>query len=83
MKTFNLFVVKLEKRFDDKMVTDSGLELYMDTKFNEFDHRVTEGPVVCVPFKYETGVEEGDTLYFHHLVVMGGNNLLKKIIPML
>ena len=74
MKTFNLFVVKLEKRFDDKMVTDSGLELYMDTKFNEFDHRVTEGPVVCVPFKYETGVEEGDTLYFHHLVVMGGNN---------
>ena len=74
MKTFDLFVVRLEKRFDDKMVTDSGLELYMDTKFNEFDHRITEGPVVCVPFKYDTGVEEGDTLYFHHLVVMGGDN---------
>jgi co-chaperonin GroES (HSP10) len=74
MKTFNLFVVKLEKRFDDKVVTDSGLELYMDTKFNEFENRITEGPVVCVPFKYDTGVEEGDTLYFHHLVVMGGDN---------
>ena len=52
MKTFDLFVVKLEKRFDDKVVTDSGLELYMDTKFNEFENRITEGPVVCVPFKY-------------------------------
>ena len=74
MKTFDLFVVKLEKRFDDTIKTDSGLELYVDTKFNEFEHRTTEGPVVCVPFKYDTGVEEGDTLYFHHLVVMGGDN---------
>ena len=25
---------------------------------------------MAVPFKYETGVEPGDTLYFHHLVVV-------------
>jgi co-chaperonin GroES (HSP10) len=25
---------------------------------------------VAVPFKYDTGVEVGDTLYFHHLVVI-------------
>ena len=50
MKTFDLFVVKLEKRFDDTIKTESGLELYVDTKFNEFERRVTEGPVVCVPF---------------------------------
>jgi co-chaperonin GroES (HSP10) len=31
---------------------------------------VNEGPVVASPFKYDTGVEVGDTLYFHHLVVM-------------
>jgi co-chaperonin GroES (HSP10) len=74
MKTYNLFVVKLEKRFDDTIKTKSGLELYVDSKFNEFDHRVTEGPVVAAPFKYDTGVEVGDTLYFHHLVVLGGNN---------
>ena len=54
MKTFDLFVVKVEKRFDDTIKTDSGLELYVDTRFNEFEHRVTEGPVVCVPFKYDT-----------------------------
>jgi hypothetical protein len=70
MKTFDLFVVELEKTINDTIKTDSGLELYIDTKFNEFDHRVTEGPVVAVPFKYDTGVEPGDTLYFHHLVVM-------------
>ena len=74
MKTYDLFVVKLESTTKDTLVTDSGLELYIDTSFNEFEHRTTEGPVVCVPFKYDTGVEVGDTLYFHHLVVMGGNN---------
>jgi co-chaperonin GroES (HSP10) len=26
--------------------------------------------VVATPFKYDTGVEVGDTLYFHHLVVL-------------
>jgi len=74
MKTYDLFVVKLESTTKDTLVTDSGLELYIDASFNEFEHRTTEGPVVCVPFKYDTGVEVGDTLYFHHLVVMGGNN---------
>jgi co-chaperonin GroES (HSP10) len=70
MKTFDLFVVELEKLTNDTITTDSGLELYVDTKYNEFEHRVTEGPVVAVPFKYDTGVSVGDTLYFHHLVVM-------------
>jgi co-chaperonin GroES (HSP10) len=70
MKTFDLFVVKLEKRLNDSITTESGLELYIDTRFNEFENRITEGPVVAVPFKYDTGVEVGDTLYFHHLVVV-------------
>ena len=46
------------------------LGIYVDSKWNEFKHRVTEGPVVCAPPKHDTGVEEGDTLYFHHLVVI-------------
>jgi len=74
MKTFNLFVVKLENRLKDTITTESGFELYVDAKFNDFNNRTTEGPVVCVPFKYDTGVEVGDTLYFHHLVVLGGDN---------
>tara|TARA_R110002096_G_scaffold343596_1_gene536545 strand:+ start:2468 stop:3064 length:597 start_codon:yes stop_codon:yes gene_type:complete len=74
MRTFDLFIVKIKNRLKDTITSDSGFELYVDSKFNDFKNRTTEAPVVCVPFKYETGVEVGDTLYFHHLVVLGGDN---------
>jgi len=70
MKTFDLFVVELNKQLNDTITTKGGLELYIDTKFDEFENRITEGPVVASPFKYDTGVEVGDTLYFHHHVVI-------------
>lgn len=70
MKTFDLFVVDIKKRINDTIKTESGLELYIDNRFDEFKNRTTEAPVVAVPFKYDTGVEVGDTLYFHHLVVI-------------
>ena len=79
MRTYNYFVVELEKLINDTLVTDSGLELYIDHRYNEngeFENRVTEGPVVCSPFKIDTGVRPGDTLYFHHLVVMQGGQVL-------
>ena len=76
MKTFNLFVVELDKKLHDTITTKGGLELYVDNRFNEFENRVTEGPVVAIPFKYDTGVEEGDTLYFHHLVVLNDGQTL-------
>ena len=79
MRTFNFFVVELKKLVNDTITTDSGLELYIDSKHDdmgEFNHRVTEGPVVASPFKYDTGVRVGDTLYFHHLVVMQGGQVL-------
>ena len=76
MKTLDLFVVELDKQIKDTITTDGGLELYVDSKFNEFKHRVTEGPVVCAPLKHETGVEPGDTLYFHHLVVLNEGQVL-------
>lgn len=78
MRTFNFFVVQLDKLINDTIKTDGGLELYIDTRFEggEFEYRITEGPVVAAPFKYDTGVSEGDTLYFHHLVVMQGGQPL-------
>ena len=57
MKTFDLFVVELKKLISDTVTTNSGLELYIDNKFDEFENRITEGPVVAAPFKYDTGVE--------------------------
>jgi len=76
MKTLDLFVVELENTINDTIKTSSGLELYVDNRFNEFEHRVTEGPVVCAPSKYNTGVKKGDTLYFHHLVVVNEGQAL-------
>ena len=69
----------MKKLVNDTITTDSGLELYIDSKHDdmgEFNYRVTEGPVVASPFKYDTGVRVGDTLYFHHLVVMQGGQVL-------
>ena len=48
MKTLDLFVVELEKPFDE-IVLQNGAKLFVDNKFNEFKWRVTEGPVVCAP----------------------------------
>jgi co-chaperonin GroES (HSP10) len=76
MKTLDLFVVELEKQLKDTIKTDSGFELYVDPKFKDFEHRVTDGPVVCSPLRHDTGVKEGDTLYFHHLVVLNEGQVL-------
>lgn len=70
MRTYNFFVVEVEKTLQDTMTTEGGLELYIDTRFNEFEHRTQSGTVVAVPFKYDTGVKVGDELYFHHRVVL-------------
>tara|TARA_S200002703_G_C3684676_1_gene210206 strand:+ start:56 stop:640 length:585 start_codon:yes stop_codon:yes gene_type:complete len=70
MKSLNSFIVYLDKRYEDEIETKSGLKLYIDPKFEPFKNRVNEGEVIAVPAKYETGVEVGDTLYFHHLVVI-------------
>ena len=57
--------------FDDEVALGDK-KIYMETKFNEFEHRVNEGEVVHVPLKFDTPVKPGDTLYFHHNVVING-----------
>lgn len=76
MRTLEVFVLELEKPMHDEVTLMNGAKIYLDTKYNEFEWRVTEGPVVSPPIKYDTGVEEGDTLYFHHLVVMNEGQVL-------
>jgi len=72
MKTLDLFVVELKTKVNDTITTEGGMELFIDTRFEmgEFNNRITEGPVVCAPIKHNTGVKKGDTLYFHHHVVI-------------
>jgi co-chaperonin GroES (HSP10) len=78
MRSLNNFIVEIEKELNDEMVTEGGLKLYVDTKYNEFDHRTTEGKVLATPIKFDTGVNSGDTLYFHHHVVINGGSPLNK-----
>jgi len=78
MRSLNNFIVEIEKELNDEMVTEGGLKLYVDTKYNEFEHRTTEGKVLATPLKFNTGVSTGDTLYFHHHVVINGGSPLNK-----
>lgn len=75
MKSLRKFIVNIPKKFNDT-VKLGDKEIYIETKFNEFEHRVMEGEVVALPAKYETPVKEGDTLYFHHHVVLQGGTPL-------
>lgn len=69
MKPLKDFIVYVPERVNEtKKIGD--IEIYIDTKFNEFQHRVMHGEVMGVPQKYKTDVEVGDTLFFHHHVVI-------------
>lgn len=70
MRTLESFIVKLDKTRKDTIKLENGTELYLDSKYDEFQHRVTGGEVVSTPARYDLGVEVGDTLYFHHHVVI-------------
>jgi co-chaperonin GroES (HSP10) len=76
MRMLENFLVRLPKRFKDTIKVN-GQELYLDPKFDEFQHRVMQGEVVSVPMRYEKVAEPGDTLYFHHHVVMDKGQGLK------
>ena len=75
MRPLKYFLVRVPNVTQDT-VTLNGEEIYIDTKWDEFKHRTMEGEVVGVPEKYDTGVEIGDTMYFHHHVILGGNHLV-------
>jgi len=78
MKSLEHFIVEIDKTLQDTIKTESGLELYVDTKYNEFDHRTTEGKILATPAKYDTGAKAGDIVYFHHHVVVNGGSPLCK-----
>tara|TARA_Y100000114_G_scaffold55628_1_gene50869 strand:- start:495 stop:1169 length:675 start_codon:yes stop_codon:yes gene_type:complete len=75
MKSLRHFLVRVPNVTRDTF-TLGDKELYLDTKWDEFSHRTMEGEVVATPAKYKTEVKVGDTLYFHHHVVLGGNHLM-------
>jgi hypothetical protein len=74
MKALYHFIVKIPKAVKDTIKVGDQ-EMYLDSKWNEFQNRVSSAEIVAVPEKYNTGAKPGDLLYFHHNVVLGGNHM--------
>ena len=71
MKPLYDFVVYLPKRVKDT-VNVGGQEIFLDSKFNEFEHRINYAEIVATPLKYNTGAKVGDMLFIHHHVMDHG-----------
>jgi co-chaperonin GroES (HSP10) len=78
MKAIYDFFVKLPKAFNDE-VAIGDTKIYIDPKWNEFENRKMEAEIVAVPEKYNTGAKVGDTLYFHHHVLIAGNGTRQRV----
>lgn len=72
MRSLYDFFVKMPKAFNDE-VKVGDTSIYIDPKWNEFDNRKQSAEVVAVPEKYDTPVKVGDTIFFHHHVVISNN----------
>lgn len=72
MRSLYDFFVKMPKAFNDE-VKVGDTSIYIDPKWNEFNNRKQSAEVVAVPEKYDTPVKVGDTIYFHHHVVISNN----------
>ncbi len=78
MKAIYAFFVRLPKAFNDE-VEVGDTTIYIDPKWNEFENRKMEAEIVAVPEKYDTGAKVGDTLYFHHHVLIAGNGTRQRL----
>ncbi len=78
MKAIYDFFVRLPKAFNDE-VKVGDTSIYIDPKWNEFENRKMEAEIVAVPEKYDTGAKVGDTLYFHHHVLIAGNGKRQRV----
>ena len=66
MRALQCFIIDLPKKFKDK-IKMGDQELDLVSKFNEFEHRVNSAEITGCPKGFDC---IGDTLYFHHHVVM-------------
>jgi co-chaperonin GroES (HSP10) len=68
-----LFVIH-DGRWEDEIVTESGVKLYKDTTFNpEWGVRIY-GTVATIPLDGNCEVSEGDKVYFHYFTLQYDEN---------
>lgn len=70
----NKVLLSLDKEMEDTIVTDSGLELQLDTDFNTLYHAKRDGYVFATNPRMEAyGLKKGVHCYFHHFVTVESN----------
>ena len=80
--------VKIDKRFQDEIETESGIRFYKDTTYKLEENSTVVGEVVAVPAKIDphsatpgspffANVEVGDKLYFHFNVTIDEENRIE------
>lgn len=78
--------VSIESRFNEEIVTDNGLKLYMDSSFNPEENSTTVGIVAGIPSKHDTknflpdfqfNVKHGDKLYFNFNITIDPANCVE------
>lgn len=72
MRAPNHFIVSVPKTLVDTMKLGDK-EIFLDSKYQEFENRISHGTIIAAPENHDTGAEEGDTLFFHHHVTTNTN----------
>ena len=70
MKPLYDFVVEIGKLYQDDIKLSDGTTLIKDTRFDDFEGRISYGTIKAIPAKWDIPekVQIGDTLVFHHHV---------------
>lgn len=83
---YNKIFVKIDKKFQDEVVTESGVKFYKDPTYNPEENSTTFGIVTHTPVKVDKqtvgkgfvhNVKVGDKLYFNYNVVMDPDNCIE------
>lgn len=70
MESAGQLLVKIEKDFSDEIKLSDGGKLYLDSSYNRFENRMVSGVLTSVPPKFQHVFQAGDTVYFHHSLVI-------------
>lgn len=67
VRSIHKFIIRVEKTHNDRLKSDSGLDLWVDNRYNEHLHRAHFGTVISAP-KNCQHVRKGAKIWFHHNV---------------
>lgn len=77
MNLLNEYVVKVN-RSKEETVKIGDTELFLDTRFNQYEHITQEGIVVSLPQKHNYIIDDiriGDVVFFHHFTCLDENDV--------